>query len=90
MYLYIDILWWECRGIIIYLEYQMSVSSSELAPSASSPASECAPPWNQTTGGGGNTRLRVRVRGSQFGRLERKPVTLSTLWAGISLVYLPT
>jgi hypothetical protein len=43
----------------------MSLSSSELAPLASSPVSECAPP--EPKGGG-----------SPFLRLERKPNNLST------------
>jgi hypothetical protein len=41
------------------------------------PSSEWGP---RTKGGGGRTRLRVRGWGeSQFGRLEKKPNTLSTL-----------
>jgi hypothetical protein len=50
---------------------RVSVPSSELAPPAPSPPLEP----------GRNTRLRVRGRGSQFGRLERKPGTLSTPWS---------
>ncbi len=46
----------------------MSVPSSELAPPPTpSPSSECVPPIGTKGGGGG-----------QFGRLERKPGTLST------------
>jgi hypothetical protein len=43
-----------------------------------SPASECVPPspWNQR-GGGGHTRLGVVGPVVQFGRLEKKPSTLS-------------
>ncbi len=52
---------------------RVSVPSSELGPP---PPDLSPPPRNQ---GGGNTRLRVRGRGSQFWRLERKPGTLSPL-----------
>jgi hypothetical protein len=46
---------------------------------SSSLASECAPPPG-TSGGGGQTRLRVRGWGeSQFRRLENKHSTLPTL-----------
>ncbi len=45
------------------------------------PASECVP-TPELKGGGGHTRLRVKGWGSpNFGRLEKKPSTLSTLWA---------
>jgi hypothetical protein len=53
----------------------MSVPSSELGPPTPSHASECVPP-NQS---GGDARLRVRGWGSQFGRLEKKPIALCLL-----------
>jgi hypothetical protein len=55
----------------------MSATSSELAPPAPSPASECVPPLEPT---GGRTTLAWGWGdgGSQFGLLERKPGTLST------------
>jgi hypothetical protein len=56
----------------------VSATSFELGPPAPSPASVCVPPFG-TTGGGGNTRLQVRGRGSQIGRLGRKPGTLYIL-----------
>ncbi len=60
----------------------MSVPSSKLAPPAPSPASECVPPLEPK---GGQHLLRVRGWGSQFGRLDRKSGTLSTLWISIIL-----
>ncbi len=54
----------------------MSVHSSELGPPTPSPL--CLPPRTQR--GRSNIRLRVRGWGAQFGRLERKPGPLNTLW----------
>ncbi len=54
------------QRITYILEYQMSVPSSELGLP------------NSVEGRGGDTRMRVR--GSQFGRLKKEPSTLSTLW----------
>ncbi len=51
----------------------MSVRSSELGPP--SPADECVPKEGGTHSSGGEG-----VGGSQFGRREKKPSTLSTLW----------
>ncbi len=65
------------------LEYHSdSVPSSELGPNTPtpSPPSECVPHRNPC--GERHTRLRVRGwgrGGPQFGRLEKKPSTLSTL-----------
>ncbi len=58
----------------------MSDPSSELATPAPSPASECdpPPPWNQS--GGATLACGWGGEGSQFGRLQRKPCTLYTLW----------
>ncbi len=54
----------------------MSVPSSEVGPPSLSPASECVPP-PRTKGG---AHLPAGEGGvSQFGRLEKKPSTLSTL-----------
>ncbi len=39
--------------------------------------------WNLKPKGGGNTRWGWGGRGSQFGRLERKPCTLYTLWVSL-------
>ncbi len=64
-----------CKHSQIY----QSVPSSELEPPPPSPASEYPPP-NQRRG---NTLACEWVRGwgeSQFGRLEKKLSTLSTLW----------
>ncbi len=55
-----------------------------MGPPTPSPASECVPPRNQR---GGDT-LALRVRGwggSQFGRLEKKPSTLSSLCAKLTI-----
>jgi hypothetical protein len=49
------------------------------------PQASVPPPPPEQKGGGGNTRLRGEGRRTQFGRLERKPSTLSTLWAYIYL-----
>ncbi len=61
----------------VYLEYQSVCPFVRIGSPVPSPSSECAPPWNVR---GGNTSLRVRGRGSHFGRLERKPVTLYSFW----------
>ncbi len=63
----------------IYLEYTVSVPSSELAPPAPYPASECVPPWNHR-GGRAHSLGGEGVERSWFGRLEKKPITLSTVW----------
>jgi hypothetical protein len=54
----------------------VSVPSSKLAPLAPSPTGVCAPPPPRKLKGGGTT---LACGGSQFGRLEIKPGTLSTL-----------
>ncbi len=61
----------------------MSVPSSESGPHP-------FPPLHPgTKGGGGYTRLRVRGwGGSQIGRLEKKPISLSTLWLAYLAIYL--
>ncbi len=53
----------------------MSVPTSELGPPTPSPASECAPARNQR--GGATSPTGEEVGGSQLGRLEKKPYTLS-------------
>jgi hypothetical protein len=62
------------RGNILF-EYQSVCPFVRIGPPP--PSSECVPPWNQR---GGQHLLAVRGRGSQFGRLERKPGTLCSLW----------
>jgi hypothetical protein len=72
----------------IYLEYYSVCPLVGIGtlPPPFPPASECALPPGPGTKGlglGGGTLLRVRWGGvgeSQFGRLERKLSTLSTLW----------
>ncbi len=65
------------RGIILlYTQSIYSVPSSHLVPSPTSRKRMCPPPPEPKEGG--NTRL-VRGRGNQFGRMERKPGTLSTV-----------
>ncbi len=66
------------RETILYIEYQSVCSFVQMAPSA---PRECFSPLDSKGwGGGGNSRnTRLRVTGRQFRRLERKPVTLSTL-----------
>ena len=56
----------------------MSAPSSELGHPTPSPASECVSPFGPKERRN-STALRVRGRGTQFGRLERKPGTLYTL-----------
>ncbi len=51
------------EGLHYTYSTRVSVPSSDLAPSAPSPASECVPPPLKPKGGGDNTRLRVRGRG---------------------------
>ncbi len=69
------------RGIILYLEYQSVCPFVQIG--FSRPLSlqrVCPPPLEPNGGGGSNTRSRMwGSRGSQFGRLERKPGTLYTL-----------
>jgi hypothetical protein len=60
-----------------YLEYHSVCSPSELGPPHPLSRKRLCPPPEPK--GGGYTRLRVREGGSQFGRLEKKPSTLSTL-----------
>ncbi len=69
----------------------MSVTSSELGPSTPLSRKRVCPAPSRAIvcvcGGGGcivHTPLRVRERGSpNFGRLEEKLSTLSTLWSGL-------
>jgi hypothetical protein len=65
--------------IIVYLEYQsvcpiVGIGSPQPPPLKMS----VFPPWLQR-GGGSNNLLQVRGWGSQFGRLDRRPVTLYIL-----------
>jgi hypothetical protein len=60
----------------IFLEYHGLFPRPNWESPTTSPASECAPP--ELKGGGGE-----RVRESQFGRLEKRPSTLSTLWLAV-------
>ncbi len=62
------------RGTIVYIEYQSVCPFVGIGSPPTPPPRECVPPRNQR---GGHTRMR----GSQWGRLERKPGTLSTLWS---------
>ncbi len=54
----------------LYIPRVPECFSSEFAPPAPLTQASVSPPWNQGGRGGG-----------QFGRLERKIGTLSTLWA---------
>jgi hypothetical protein len=56
----------------------VAVTPSELAPPAPSPACECVPLLEPM--GGATLACGWGDGGNQFGRLERKPGTLSTLW----------
>ncbi len=75
--------WLKPQSTFIPGDTTVPVPSSELGPPIPSPASECAPPPPESKGGyregREHTRLRVRVQGSQFGRLEKKPSTLFCL-----------
>jgi hypothetical protein len=53
---------------------RLSLQSSELAPLAPSPASECCPPFGSRVG-----YTRVRERGGQFGRRDGQSDTLVIL-----------
>ncbi len=55
----------------------MSVPSSELAPHAHTPASKCVPHLEP---GGQHPLVGEGAGGGHFGRLERKPGTLYSLW----------
>ncbi len=76
----------ERRGIILYLEYHNVCHLVLIDSPAPSPASECPPP--ETNGGGGATlACGWGGEGSHFGRLERKPGTLSNLCARVKETY---
>ncbi len=67
--------------MVIHVDYTNNtvfVPSSELGPPTPSPTCEGAPPRNQR--GGGQHSPAREGWGAQFGRLEKKPGTLSTLW----------
>ncbi len=67
---------------IIYLEYHSVRPFVRIGNPQPLPRKRVCP--SPGTKGGGHTGLQVRGLGggSQFGRLEQKPSTLSTLWAG--------
>jgi hypothetical protein len=65
------------RGIIVYLEYQSVCPVVDIGSSHPLPASECVSPFGPKEG----ATLSCGLGGTQFGRLDRKPCTLNTLWA---------
>ncbi len=58
----------------------MSVPSSELGPPYPSPASSCVPPPDQRREGTHSPAVEGVEGGFLFGRIKKKPTTLSTLW----------
>ncbi len=66
----------------IYLEYLSVCPLVQIGTPHPLPPSECVPlPENKGGGGEGNIPAGVWVvRGSKFGRQEKKPSTLSILW----------
>ncbi len=73
------------RGIILYLEYgtRVSVSSSELATPAPSPASECVPPG--TKGGGQHSLVGKGAGGANSDDWRESLALLSTPWVSTFL-----
>ncbi len=66
------------RGIIVYMEYQSVCPFVGIGSTHSLPRKRVISPLGPE--GWSYTRFRVRVLGTQFGRLGRKPGTLYTLW----------
>ncbi len=70
------------EGFIVYKEYRYQSVYPFVGigpPTLSSAIKRVCFPYLYLKGGG-NTRLRVRVWGTKFGRLYRKPGTLYNLW----------
>jgi hypothetical protein len=73
------------QGIIVHIEY-LSVCpfvGIGFPPPPPFPPNEYVSPLGPNERGG-NTPLRVRGGGTQFGGLERRPGTLNTLWIQVS------
>ncbi len=67
----------------IYIENPRLSPRRNWDPPTPSPASDCVPPlWNQRRGEI-HSPASEGVGGAQFGRLEKKPSTLSSLWGTV-------